>query len=98
MSTEVFNREKAEATVKVLRQSFLSGKTKPYEWRASQLKSIVRLIEEKERDITEALQSDLDKPGMETYLHEVNFAFVFTFLSIFARKSLKKMEIDGLIT
>ena len=71
MSSEVFNREKAEATVENLRESFRSGKTKTYEWRASQLEGIARLIKEKESDITEALKSDLAKPEMETYLHEV---------------------------
>jgi aldehyde dehydrogenase (NAD+) len=74
MNTEVFNREKAETTVKILRESFNTGKTKTYEWRASQLKSIARLIDEKESEIIEALRSDLDKPGMETYLHEVSLA------------------------
>jgi aldehyde dehydrogenase (NAD+) len=71
MNTEVFNREKAEATVKNLRESFNTGKTKTYEWRASQLKSIARLIDEKECEIIEAIHSDLGKPGMEAYLHEV---------------------------
>lgn len=71
MSSEVFNREKAEATVKTLRQSFNTGKTKTYEWRASQLKSIARMVDEKEKEIIEALHSDLDKPGTETFVHEV---------------------------
>ncbi|XP_078157119.1 aldehyde dehydrogenase family 3 member H1-like [Carex rostrata] len=87
MSTEVFNWEKAEATVKALRESFRSGKTKTYEWRASQLEGIAKLIKEKESDITEALKSDLAKPEMETYLHEISLA---KSACLFALKNLKK--------
>lgn len=87
MSTEVFNWEKAEATVKALRESFRSGKTKTYEWRASQLEGIVKLIIEKENDITEALKSDLAKPEMETYLHEV--LVNFSPFHLFGRVSMK---------
>ncbi|KAF3334183.1 Aldehyde dehydrogenase family 3 member H1 [Carex littledalei] len=87
ITTEVFNREKAEATVKALRESFRSGKTKTYEWRASQLEGIAKLIKEKESDITEALKSDLAKPEMETYLHEISLA---KSACLFALKNLKK--------
>ncbi|KAJ4819048.1 Aldehyde dehydrogenase [Rhynchospora pubera] len=86
-SNEVFNREKAEATVKELRQSFRAGKTKTYEWRAAQLEGIARLIKEKESEITQALRSDLAKPEMESYLHEISLA---KSACLFALKNLKK--------
>lgn len=61
----------AEETVKELRASFAAGRTRSQEWRAAQLKGLVRMIEEKEDEITAALHDDLAKPHMESYLHEV---------------------------
>lgn len=61
----------AEEVVRELRASFAAGRTRPAEWRAAQLKGLVRMIEEKEADITAALHDDLSKPSMESYLHEV---------------------------
>lgn len=66
-----FDLDKAASLVKDLRKTFNSGKTSNYEWRMSQLKSIERMIEEKERDITEALHKDLSKPGFEAFVAEV---------------------------
>lgn len=63
--------EEVEVVVKGLRERFKAGKTKRYDWRVSQLEGIVRMIMEREREIMEALQSDLAKPNMEAYLHEV---------------------------
>jgi aldehyde dehydrogenase (NAD+) len=54
-----------------LRANFRTGRTRPAEWRTAQLKSLVRMIEEKEDDISNALHADLAKPRMESYLHEV---------------------------
>uniref|UniRef100_A0A0Q3NHN9 Uncharacterized protein n=1 Tax=Setaria italica TaxID=4555 RepID=A0A0Q3NHN9_SETIT len=53
-----------------LRASFAAGRTRPAQWRAAQLKGIVKMIDEKEADITAALHDDLAKPHMESYLHE----------------------------
>ncbi|OEL15345.1 Aldehyde dehydrogenase family 3 member H1 [Dichanthelium oligosanthes] len=64
----------AEETVRELRASFAAGRTRPAEWRAAQLKALVRMIEEKEADITAALHDDLAKPQMESYLHEISLA------------------------
>ncbi|XP_047046611.1 aldehyde dehydrogenase family 3 member H1-like [Lolium rigidum] len=69
-----------------LRASFRSGRTRPAEWRAAQLKSLVRMIEEKEDDISNALHTDLAKPRMESYLHEISLA---KGACIFALKGLK---------
>lgn len=54
-----------------LRETFGSGKTKSYEWRVSQLQAIVKLADEREKDIIGALRSDLNKSEFESYVHEV---------------------------
>ncbi|KAM3293703.1 hypothetical protein ACQJBY_036940 [Aegilops geniculata] len=61
----------AAAVMEELRGSFREGRTRPAEWRTAQLRALVRMIEEKEEDISDALHADLAKPRMEAYLHEV---------------------------
>ncbi|KAF8730947.1 hypothetical protein HU200_016822 [Digitaria exilis] len=75
----------AEEVVRELRASFAAGRTRPAEWRAAQLKGLIRMIEEKEADITAALHDDLSKPSMESYLHEISLA-----------KSSCKFALDGI--
>lgn len=58
--------------MKELRESFGSGKTKSYEWRVSQLKALMKLAEYHENEILQALDSDLSKPQLESYLHEIS--------------------------
>lgn len=67
----VFAREDATLLVEELQKSFKSGKTKSYEWRLSQLQSLRKMIEEREKDILEALYKDLSKPQLEAYVSEV---------------------------
>ncbi|CAD6254461.1 unnamed protein product [Miscanthus lutarioriparius] len=62
----------AEETVRELRASFAAGRTRPAEWRAEQLKGLIRMIDEKEAEISAALHEDLAKPHMESYLHEIS--------------------------
>uniref|UniRef100_A0ACD5X519 Uncharacterized protein n=1 Tax=Avena sativa TaxID=4498 RepID=A0ACD5X519_AVESA len=69
-----------------LRGSFRTGRTRPAEWRTTQLKALVRMIEEKEDDISDALHADLAKPRMESYLHEISLA---KGACVFALKGLK---------
>ncbi|KAK8959178.1 Aldehyde dehydrogenase family 3 member H1 [Platanthera guangdongensis] len=66
--------ENAGDVVSGLRESFGSGKTRSYEWRAAQLKGIIRMIDEKEEDIVAALKEDLSKPKLETFVHEISLA------------------------
>lgn len=66
-----FDGKAAAELVGKLRQSFWNGKTRSYDWRADQLRSIARMLVEKERDIIEALREDLNKPEMESFIHEV---------------------------
>lgn len=71
VNKEVFDSEQAFATVKDLRLTFESGKTRSYEWRASQLKALMELTEGQERDIVGALYSDLSKSETESFIQEV---------------------------
>ncbi|CAB4278711.1 unnamed protein product [Prunus armeniaca] len=68
---QTFNPDKAGELVKELRNSFNSGRTKSYEWRMSQLENIAKMLEEKEKEITEALYKDLSKPEVEAFISEI---------------------------
>ncbi|XP_024019181.1 aldehyde dehydrogenase family 3 member H1 isoform X3 [Morus notabilis] len=77
LTTEVeekltFDVDEARLLVKELQNVFKSGKTKSYEWRVSQLKSIAKMLEEREKDITEALHKDLEKPELEAFISEIS--------------------------
>ncbi|KAM7520123.1 hypothetical protein LguiB_019085 [Lonicera macranthoides] len=60
-----------EARVREVRKTFRSGKTKGVEWRKSQLRGILKLIDENEDKIFDALQRDLGKHPVEAYRDEV---------------------------
>ncbi|XWS33108.1 hypothetical protein CRYUN_Cryun22dG0050300 [Craigia yunnanensis] len=64
--------DKTAVLVNELRKTFSSGKTKSYEWRTSQLESISKMIDEKEKEIIEALHKDLLKPELEAFLSEIS--------------------------
>lgn len=68
---QVFNGDKASKLVDALRTTFASGKTRSYEWRVSQLKSLLKLSTDHEQEIVDALRSDLSKPELETVVYEV---------------------------
>lgn len=51
-----------EQSLDVLRQTFRSGATKSIAWRRTQLKAIVRMIEENTDLIGDAIRSDLGGP------------------------------------
>lgn len=54
-----------------LRQSLSSGRTRDAAWRKSQLQAILRLLDENEDQIFQALQRDLGKHPIEVYRDEV---------------------------
>lgn len=54
-----------------LKATYTSGKTKSYEWRESQLKALIKMANDHEKEIIEALRSDLNKPEFEAFVHEV---------------------------
>lgn len=62
------------AIVQKLRDSFGTRKTRPAEFRISQLDSIVKLLRENEGAIVEALERDLRKPKFETMVSEISIA------------------------
>ncbi|XP_059631795.1 aldehyde dehydrogenase family 3 member H1 [Cornus florida] len=68
---EVFDAEAAASVVKELRGTFASGKTRSYEWRVSQLKSMLKMTEDREKEIVDALRSDLSKPEHECFVYEI---------------------------
>ncbi|KAK7399346.1 hypothetical protein VNO78_10528 [Psophocarpus tetragonolobus] len=70
----VFDGEEANLLVRELRKNFDSGRTKSYEWRVSQLEAINKMLEEKEKEITEALYEDLAKPQFEAFIAEISQA------------------------
>ncbi|KAF8411758.1 hypothetical protein HHK36_004316 [Tetracentron sinense] len=67
-----FDTNSAASLVQDLRDSFSSGKTKSYEWRVTQLKSILKLVDDREKEIVEALRKDLSKPELESFVSEIS--------------------------
>lgn len=67
----VFDGEAASSLVKDLRVSFNSGKTRSYEWRVSQVKALLKMVDEQQDQIIDALRSDLAKPPLETVVYEI---------------------------
>ncbi|KAI3984002.1 hypothetical protein MKX01_035129 [Papaver californicum] len=67
----IFDSETASTLVKDLRENFLSGKTKSYEWRVEQLKNICKMIDENEQEILDCLQIDLSKPQLQAFVSEI---------------------------
>ncbi|XP_054684148.1 aldehyde dehydrogenase family 3 member B1-like [Grus americana] len=54
-----------------LRAAWLSGKTRPMEYRVAQLEALGRFLEEKKQDILEAAASDMGKPPFEAEFSEI---------------------------
>ena len=51
----------------------MSGKTRPVEWRVKQLQNLLRMMEENETLICEALHKDLRKPRQESMALEIGY-------------------------
>ncbi|KAH7686947.1 Aldehyde dehydrogenase NAD(P)-dependent protein [Dioscorea alata] len=60
-----------DSLVEELRNTFESGKTRSFAWRKAQLKSLLKLLEEKEEDIFMALHKDLGKHHVEVFRDEI---------------------------
>ncbi|KAI4307256.1 hypothetical protein L6164_030461 [Bauhinia variegata] len=74
----VFDAEAASSLARELRGTFLSGKTRSYEWRVSQLKALLKLVDDNEQEIVDALRSDLSKPPMESVVCEVSISQIYS--------------------
>ncbi|KAG9464255.1 hypothetical protein GDO78_020243 [Eleutherodactylus coqui] len=59
-----------EETVNRLRSSFREGKTRPLQFRISQLKALNKFVEENKEQILESLKKDMKKPLFEVELSE----------------------------
>jgi len=60
-------------TVAASRSSFVSGKTSPISWRVEQLQNLLRMMDENESLLCEALYKDLRKPKQESITFEINY-------------------------
>jgi aldehyde dehydrogenase (NAD+) len=58
-------------TVAQLRATFRDGRTKPVEWRLTQLEAIVRMITERESEFATALAKDLGRGSVEAWLADL---------------------------
>ncbi|XP_015575413.1 aldehyde dehydrogenase family 3 member H1 [Ricinus communis] len=67
----LFDVEEGSSMMKELRGSFGSGKTRSYEWRVTQIKSLVKLCDFHEKEIVDALRLDLSKPELESTVYEI---------------------------
>ena len=56
-----------------LTATFESGKTKDLAWRRKQLRSVERMMSEREQDFFDALYSDLGKSAMESFTTETGY-------------------------
>ncbi|KAF1548792.1 Aldehyde dehydrogenase family 3 member B2, partial [Eudyptes schlegeli] len=54
-----------------LRAAWLSGKTRPMEYRVARLEALGRFLDEKKQDILEATASDMGKPPFEAEFSEI---------------------------
>ncbi|XP_009076634.1 PREDICTED: aldehyde dehydrogenase family 3 member B1-like, partial [Acanthisitta chloris] len=54
-----------------LRSSWLSGKTRPAEYRLAQLEALGRFLDEKKQEILDATNLDMGKPSFEAYFSEI---------------------------
>jgi acyl-CoA reductase-like NAD-dependent aldehyde dehydrogenase len=54
-----------------LRRTFSSGRTKSEKWRSQQLRGLLKMVTEQEKEICKALTLDLGKSEYETYACEV---------------------------
>jgi aldehyde dehydrogenase (NAD+) len=79
--------ESEDAVVHRLRATFETGRTRPLQWRRSQLAALQRLLSEQEGVLVAALNEDLGRPPTEAWLADL--APVATEAS-YARKHLTK--------
>ncbi|KAM9223705.1 aldehyde dehydrogenase family 3 member B1-like [Leptosomus discolor] len=60
-----------EGLVRRLRATWLSGRTRPLEYRVAQLEALGRFLEDKKQDILEATALDMGKPPFEAEFTEI---------------------------
>ncbi len=81
------NTEEVADLVATMRTVHASGRTRPVEWRISQLDALERLVNEHEDDIVAALADDLGRTAVDAWLADI----APTLAEIeYARKNVKK--------
>ena len=83
-----------------LTATFNSGKTRDLAWRRTQLKAVTRMMQERESDLFDALQSDLGKSAMESFTTETAYvssdaAYSYKNLNRWTRKKRVSTPIVG---
>jgi aldehyde dehydrogenase (NAD+) len=71
--------------------AFAAGKSKSFAWRLEQLESLERMVIEQEKQLAEALESDLGKSYTEAWLYEISYVQV---AASYARKNLSRWMRD----
>ncbi|XP_023525804.1 aldehyde dehydrogenase family 3 member H1-like isoform X2 [Cucurbita pepo subsp. pepo] len=67
----VFDCEAAERVVAEVRECYNSGKTRRYEWRVEQVKNLLKLVDENQKEMIDTVHSDFSKPEFEAFAHEI---------------------------
>jgi aldehyde dehydrogenase (NAD+) len=70
-ATTAFGSAEARALIDHLRATFTGGRTGPLEWRIQQLRGIVALLDEREKDIAGALASDLGRNAHDSWFGDI---------------------------
>jgi aldehyde dehydrogenase (NAD+) len=70
-----------------LKTTFYSGRTKDLRWRAEQLTAIERMMSERESDFIDALNQDLGKHALESWMTEISYV---TDTAAYCRKNLRR--------
>lgn len=78
-----------ESVVAEARTAFISGKTKSFDWRQSQLRALLRLLREREDDMFKVLKEDLGKHRVEAFRDEVLFTCINEIRPILRTKTRK---------
>lgn len=72
MPLELMSPNKTNQAFKEIKETFRTGRTKELKFRKTQLKKLLKLLDENKDDICDALRADLNKPPFETLLCEYN--------------------------
>lgn len=69
--SSAFDSDAAVALNNRLRTSFATGRTRSLQWRQAQLTGLLRLLQERETDLVEALAEDLGRPAFESWASDL---------------------------
>jgi aldehyde dehydrogenase (NAD+) len=83
----IAGEDEVSGAVARLRATFAGGRTRDIDWRRAQLDGIVRLLDECEPEIAEALGNDLGRPAHDAWLGDVASTKAE---AVFARKHLRR--------